>query len=120
MRRLVLALVLSLFAVPLFAQTPTAVLQWQQAADLPTTQSYTYALKFDTFNAAIVPATCVATSATVTTCTTPLVLNFQTPHTITLYVANAAGTANAVMNYVPPASPIPATQLKVIIQITVP
>jgi hypothetical protein len=121
MKRFMLALVaLFLLATPLHAQTTSAVLQWQHADTLVNVQGYSFILKVDTSNPAVVSATCVATSPTLTTCTTPMVVAFNVPHTIVLAAYTGGGTASATLNYVPPPAPVPASQLKVIIQITVP
>jgi hypothetical protein len=119
-RSLAVLVLVVLFACRLSAQTTTSKLEWQHDTDLATVQGYTFVLKADALAAVLVPATCVATSPVLTTCNTPLLVNLTLPHTIILSAVNASGIASGTLNYVPPPSPIPSKQLKVIIQITVP
>lgn len=121
MKRIILALVAVLLLAPsALAQTQTAKLQWSHLGTTVTeVNTYTFILKMDTFNPAIVPATCVQTGPNVD-CTTPVVIALNQNHTVILSAANGAGTSTATLNYVPPPTPIPPGQIKVVITITVP
>ena len=98
------------------AQTVTRRLAWDQPgatlADLP---GLAYTLVIDAAAPIVLTPTC--TFATVLSCVSPITLT-QAPHTLTLTVTNAFGSATA-----PPlngVAPIPSVNVKVVVTVTVP
>ena|SRR3989442_284578 len=98
------------------AQTVTRRLAWDQPgatlADLP---GLGYTLVIDAAAPIVLTPTC--TFATVLSCVAPITLT-QAPHTLTLTVTNAFGSATS-----PPlngVAPLPTVNVKVVVTVTVP
>lgn len=106
-------------SVPASAQTVTRSLAWTQSGDtLTSVNGYTFSQKIDAAQATQITPTCQTAGVNVT-CASPIVLTSGT-HTIILTATNAAGSASATLNYVPPPAPTTPVSVQITIQITVP
>ena len=88
------------------AQTATWKLAWDQPEALATVQTYNYTLKVDTGAASPITPTCSAVSGQpgiLTTCSAPMPVLAQGPHTLVLTATNPFGSVSAPgLNGAPP------------------
>lgn len=115
-------LLIALAATAADAQTTTLTAQWEQSEAPAIVAGFTTSLKVDA--AAAIPASpvCVA-NGTGTRCTLVLApsVDPKTSHTVVITEANALGVGTSSTGYTPPsAAPSNPTNIKIIVNITVP
>lgn len=99
-------------------QTPVWRLQWDQPAPtLAEAQGYLYSVRVDTQAPTSLTATCAGT-APAKLCSAPLPPLTSGPHTLVLTATNAFGSASSAP--LAGAPPLPAINVTVIVQVTVP
>lgn len=118
-KRLALALVV-LFAFGTSARAQAAsTLIWDYAKPLATVQTYTQAIQVDAAVLTIAP-TCVATSATVTTCSIPITTLAAGTHSISITATLGNESAQTIVAGLNPANaPANATNFRYQINVTV-
>lgn len=118
MKPLLFALGLMACASPLQAQTVSRALHWSVLDDrLEHVQENTWTLSIDGGDVVIILPVCVYTDQV--TCRVPIELA-PGDHTIVLVATNGGGQAWAQLDYEYEPPPIPPSNLKVIVTVTVP
>ena len=115
-----ISILLTLLVIPnlVQAQTVTKTIAGDFNDSLTNVNGYTHSLKIDAAAPVSFAPACVV-NGTAVTCTGPINLASGS-HTIIWTVANAGGSASGTLNYVPPPGPASPTNIKIIVNITIP